>query len=439
MQLTDYHAKYYAHELTKRCPSDSVEKLAASLIDAQVDLNPHQVEAALFAFKSPLSMGAILADEVGLGKTIEAGVDLEKRIVAIYQNCRTTEEIQLSFDALQAELGSQIDENIQNTRQKLLENFDEEVHEKLRVNLRESRDYLNKYETMLWDLTQYALAPYAEFYEGRHAFMLKRIPFDHVTRPLGPYEMGRDIENAHIYRIGHPVAQHILKLAGDKQLDAARLAFDYTGHPVKVSVLEPLVGQSGTLALSRLTVEALDAEDYLIFGAVTTDGDELDQELCQRLFSLPGRVEPRIDTNAHESGCKNIGVHSCSLVVQKHRDAILEQIGTRNAAFFDQEMDKLDHWAGDRRATLKTNLKEMDDQIKELKKQVRHSSSLPEKIELQKKVKTLDKKRDEAWREYDAAAKEIETRKDELIDAVEARLKQNIAETTLFDIEWEVR
>src|ERR1700740_594370 len=71
---TAYHAKYFAYELTKRCASDSMEKLAASLADAQVDLNPHQVEAALFAFRSPLSRGAILADEVGLGKTIEAGL-----------------------------------------------------------------------------------------------------------------------------------------------------------------------------------------------------------------------------------------------------------------------------------------------------------------------------------------------------------------------------
>jgi len=74
MHLTDYHAKYFAHELTKRCPFDSLEKLAGTLVDAQVDLNPHQVEAALFAFKSPLSKGAIFADEVGLGKTIEAGL-----------------------------------------------------------------------------------------------------------------------------------------------------------------------------------------------------------------------------------------------------------------------------------------------------------------------------------------------------------------------------
>lgn len=74
MRLTDYHAKYFAHELTKRCSADSMEKLAGAFVDAQVGLNPHQVAAALFAFKSPLSKGALLADEVGLGKTIEAGL-----------------------------------------------------------------------------------------------------------------------------------------------------------------------------------------------------------------------------------------------------------------------------------------------------------------------------------------------------------------------------
>ena len=77
--ITEYQAKFFAHELTKRCSSDSVEKLAGAVASAQVDLNPHQVDAALFAFKSPLSKGALLADEVGLGKTIEAGLVLSQK------------------------------------------------------------------------------------------------------------------------------------------------------------------------------------------------------------------------------------------------------------------------------------------------------------------------------------------------------------------------
>jgi ERCC4-related helicase len=77
--LTPYHAQYYAHELTKQSNGRSLEKLTAVLLDAQVELNPHQVQAALFAFQSPLSQGVILADEVGLGKTIEAGLVIAQK------------------------------------------------------------------------------------------------------------------------------------------------------------------------------------------------------------------------------------------------------------------------------------------------------------------------------------------------------------------------
>lgn len=79
MSLTPYHARYFAEELTGRSSSESVDSLTSALADAQVTLNPHQIEASLFAFRSPLSRGAILADEVGLGKTIEAGILLSQR------------------------------------------------------------------------------------------------------------------------------------------------------------------------------------------------------------------------------------------------------------------------------------------------------------------------------------------------------------------------
>ena len=72
--LTNYQSQFFAWQLTRRAASDTIESLASTLVDAQGDLNPHQVEAALFACQNPLSRGVILADEVGLGKTIEAGL-----------------------------------------------------------------------------------------------------------------------------------------------------------------------------------------------------------------------------------------------------------------------------------------------------------------------------------------------------------------------------
>ncbi|MBK7962441.1 MAG: hypothetical protein IPK04_15395 [Bdellovibrionales bacterium] len=55
-----------------------VRSVEQSVLEAKVDLNPHQVEAAIFAFRNPMSGGVILADEVGLGKTIEAGLILSQ-------------------------------------------------------------------------------------------------------------------------------------------------------------------------------------------------------------------------------------------------------------------------------------------------------------------------------------------------------------------------
>jgi SNF2 family DNA or RNA helicase len=69
-----FHQKILAHELTLKRPSYELRKLSQTLASSAVDLNPHQIEAALFAFNSPLSRGAVLCDEVGLGKTIEAGL-----------------------------------------------------------------------------------------------------------------------------------------------------------------------------------------------------------------------------------------------------------------------------------------------------------------------------------------------------------------------------
>lgn len=67
---TAYHSQYMANRITLEGLGD--EAFAKSLSTARVDMNPHQVDAALFALQFPLSKGVILGDEVGLGKTIEA-------------------------------------------------------------------------------------------------------------------------------------------------------------------------------------------------------------------------------------------------------------------------------------------------------------------------------------------------------------------------------
>ena len=117
----------------------------------------------------------------------------------------------------------------------------------------------------------------------------------------------------------------------------------------------------------------------------------------------------------------------------------MAELEQKRAAWFDEEIDKLNFWAEDRRKGLKAELKEYDEQIAALKKEARSAGSLPDKLAMQKKLRDLDKKRDTAWKEYDEAAKQIERQKDRLLDTVEERLKQTVEESMIFSVRWELR
>lgn len=383
----------------------------------------------LLAEKFALFDGVFGASDEVLG-SIESGVDFEKRIARIYQECRSSEEIQASFDELQRELESEIDESMKLTRKKLLENFDEEVHEKLRVNLKESNEYLNKYENWLWELAKSALESCADFSSEESTFLLTSDPTKDSAIPLGLYRMGKHVEDGHVFRIGHPLAQHILDAAANKQLADAEVVFDYSAQPLKISILEPLIGRSGYLSLTRLSVESFEEEDHLVFSAISDDGTVLDEEQARRLFSLPGTCQ----------WLSEIGKASDQLqqIFEAVKARIIDDISARNSTFFDEEMDKLEKWADDLKSGLEYELKELDREIKFQKTESKKILKLDEKLKAQKEIKELEKKRNTKRRTLFEAQDEVDSRKEGLIEGVEARLKQQIREDKLFSIGWQL-
>jgi adenine-specific DNA-methyltransferase len=365
------------------------------------------------------------SDEV-LG-AIESGVDFEKRIADIYQRCRSTQEIKASFDQLQSELGSQIDEAITRARQLLLEHFDDEVREKLRVSDESSRLYLNRYERILMQLTRFELRDHADFLTDS-SFRLKSCPFEEDI-PLGLYELPRRTGEAHLYRLAHPLAEQILTQAKDRALESAALTFEYSKHDGKVSVLEPFIGNSGFLNVSLFTVEALDqAEDYVICTGVTNQGDTLDQEVVQRLLSLPGKVSER-DPSA---------IDDVTLRTQRQtrQEAIRRQISKRNSDFFEIEVHKLDSWADDLKVGLEREIKEFDRQIKEARKVAVTALTLEEKLAGQKRIKAIEAERGKRRRALFDAQDEIDRRRGQLISEIEGKLEQKVSSQQLFTIRW---
>lgn len=384
----------------------------------------------LLSEKFHLFEGVFGASDEVLG-AIESGVDFERRIAEIYQRCREPEEIKARFDQLQQELNAQISDSMTHTRRQLLENFDAEVLEKLKVNKETSEAALSRYERMLMDVSHFGLQEHAAFTDDRRdSFRLNSLPFEAANDeiPLGLYELPRRSGEAHLYRLGHPLAQKLLEKIKSESSESADVIFDASGARPKVSALEPYIGKSGQLSLSLLTIEALDqVEDYLLFSAHTDDGQSLDHDLAKRLSMLPVQ-SLQSGITLDDSTLKNLA--------NEQKAGIQLKISERNAQFFEQEADKLDGWAEDLKVTLEREIKEMDRTIKEAKRAATLASTLEEKLAGQKQVKTLESQRNEKRRRLFDAQDEIDRKRGELIAEIEGKLKQDVSLSVVFSIKW---
>ncbi|MHB8900164.1 MAG: hypothetical protein ACYC6Y_15555, partial [Thermoguttaceae bacterium] len=313
------------------------------------------------------------------------------------------------------------------TRQQLLEHFDDEVREKLRIHDERSRSCLNRYEQLLMRLTRYELADFAEF-DGDSAFILCKSPFNGDI-PLGRYELPRRSGDAHLYRLGHPLAQRIVERAKGRELPSAEIVFDLTDYPGRVSSLEPYVGEGGTLRAIEMTVEALDvAEEYLIVAAVTDAGEGLEEDVARRLLSLPAREVLELS-----EGCDDV---RAAELAGTRKEVIRQAISQRNARFFEAEAEKLDGWADDLKVGLEREIKEIDRQIKEARRSATAALTLEEKLAGQKQIKNLEQHRNGKRRSLFDAQDEIDRRRTSLIEEIEAKLQQRVTEKSLFIVRW---
>lgn len=379
------------------------------------------------------------SDEV-LG-SIGNGVDFEKRIATIYQNCRTNEEIKQAFDDLQDDLRPQISERIQEAKTTLLENFDEEVREKLKQDLYETTQNLSIFEEKLWKLTQYFLHGKAVFDEN-YTFRLLENPFPKEHIHSGPYmvlksdDRGRKLDqtipdDTNIYRIGHTLAQKIITECKVKETKPSVVHFDYTNTATKISYLEQFIGKSGWMSLQYLNVNSFENEEYLVFSCFTDDGLAISSDMAKRFFSIDAQV-------VNDIVVPNDIELKLTEIAFANKQEVINENALRNFQFFDTEMDKLDQWADDMKISLEKEIKDLDAEIKLKKGESKRTMQLEAKIQLQREVKDLEKKRSDKRQRLFAAQDEIDVRKENLLSDIEDRLNQKITEKKLFSINWKI-
>ncbi|MCA8095539.1 DEAD/DEAH box helicase family protein [Burkholderia anthina] len=388
----------------------------------------------LLTEKFNLFSGVFGASDEVLGR-IEGGLDFEKRILQIYDTCRQPEEIEAAFNALQAELEEVIADRIKDTQAQLLENFDEDVHDRLKLRLDEAEARLDRLGRWFWGVTRFALNERARFDEQAYAFSLSHPPEGIAPQaPVGRYQFIRGSAQpdmlAHAYRLSHPLGEWSIATGLNAPTPLATLKLDYGKHGARVSVVEMLRGKCGWLTLVRLEVSAFETTEALLFSGITDDGQVLDQEACEKLMAVPAAGEP---TAIQDAGPRSLAANSQRLV-----EATIAEVLEANQRLFNEERDKLERWAEDKLLAAEETLKNTKARIAQLKRDARKAATLQEQDGLQRELSELERKQRRLRQEIFAVEDEIIEKRDALIASLQQRLQEKTETKTLFTLRWQV-
>jgi hypothetical protein len=384
----------------------------------------------LLEHKFNLFSGVFGASDDVLG-SIESGVDFERRVLDIYQECRTEDEIQSVFAALQKELEESIQAKLKNTRKVLLEHFDEDVHERLKGNLIGTQKKLDRIGKQFWMVTKHILSGYATFCNSTLSFDLHKPPINGMR--LGTYHLvtkNKDVQNSEfLYRLSHPLGEYVIQTGKDLLCPVSTVVFDITNNPTKISIIENLKGKSGWLTLNKLKIASFESEEYLLFSAMDDTGENLDQETIEKLFNCIGNDQE--ETTLPEPIRQRLSADS-----ERHIKATITKNLEDNNKHLSEACIQLDKWAEDME---KAAAKEMDDtkrKIADIRRKVRLAPTMQEQAELQGELKKLESLRRRQQQKIFDVEDEIAEKRDSLVEQLTKRMAQRTATETLFTIRW---
>lgn len=367
------------------------------------------------------------SDEI-LGKA--DNIDIESRIWEIYQQCRSEEEINAAFSRLQADMQEEIDQRMDEVRQEVIEHFDINVQEHLRTRKDETGAFLNRYQHIFWELTKYVLSSQAVFNDSNYTFVLKT-PV--AGERKGKYSMLNNQNDALPYRLNDTLAQHVINTALSLPLDdGGTVVFDEAAISMNANLPDYLHGESGWLVLSSLSVSSFEEEQFHIFTALTDSGRTLTQDDAERLM-LNGGVETdvaAIPADVKEKLQKNIAQRS---------KAKLNDIDSRNLNYFRQEENRIYQWERDCIDGLEAELTIVKRSTLQAERDARNATSVHEKLELERKIDELKRKKRRLRNELEDKEDEIGEQRRRMIAELERRMIQSTESSNMFLIRWQAK
>lgn len=383
----------------------------------------NSVEARVFELlqnKFKLFEGVFGSSDEVLG-TIESGVDFEKRIIEVYKQCRTKEEIENYFNNLQKEFEDQIDTKVKAVQSKLFDNFEASVIEKLKITLSETKVFIEKFEKWLWELTRFYMRNKAQFIYDDFTFIL-----DNGEK----YTLNKAREDAKRFLINGSIAQKIIHQGKKEDTPFAHLKFDFTSNRATYSAIENLKSKKGILKITNLEVSSeIESHSVLLFSGTTSENERLNDDICRFILSLPSKVEAASLNNINSMEALHLEVKNERLKHLEDTDAFLMQ----------REFKKFHNWSDDRIAVLEGELKDAKKEAKEIDRlAMQEGLSSSEALKLQEDLAKAKKKVSKLKREMFDREEEIEAERDQMIEEAKQKLNRTITEEEVFTISFEL-
>ena len=370
------------------------------------------------------------SDEV-LG-SMDSGVDFERKLNNIYNTCRTEREIAAAFDELQSELEAVIKERIESTRKSLLENFDEEVVNKLRMRQCEDAERMNSYNRHLWKIATNVLKEdISNIDEVQHTFTLSKSLAEDI--PAGTYILNRESDKYIQLRYGHPLGQYIIhKAMSTKVSDDYELVFNPESYPFRSSLVEQYKGESGIACVYRISSSnQYDSEEYLIGCAKTDGGKRLPREFVFKLLEI-GCVS--------ETGTNLDGVDG--LLKTDYENQLSENqqmIEERTNQYVDYEINKYEMWADDQLVPLQKEVMELSREHDALCRQIRKEHNATVKLQLKKDEMQMSRLLSQKRAKMYAMEDEYRDKVDKMTDKLQNAMNNVVHSEVMFRFRWHIR
>ena len=382
----------------------------------------------LLTEKFKLFDGVFGASDDILGK-ISDGMDFEKRILAIYDTCRTPEEIQTAFDRLQAEMEETITATRNLAEERRWEYFDTDVHDRFKTRLQQTRKRLDDFERWFWLASRFALNGHADFNLQTYRFDLKTAPEEHLH--LGPYRLLKDggtNDTAALHRPNTDLGQWCIGKCQNVETPAVEIAFDYGSYSGgKISILAQNQGKSGWLSVEKFKIfSQTNTFETLLFTARTDDGEWLDDDFCQKLLLLDARQKRHTDSVPQDI------TESAAL----KQDSFFTRYQEQNNQHYRERVLQFDRWADDQKAALGNELETVKNEIKTAKRERALAQNTTELAAYEDKIRKLEQQKRRLRNSLDDKEDEIDDKHEALIQELRRQTVFEKDMETLFAVRW---